>query len=138
MIIPISETEKTLNSPKEVYRLLQEVLSLESEEDRDKEHFWVLMLDVRQQLKTLDLVSIGILNSALVHPREVFRCAITQGCASIILAHNHPSGQPEPSADDLDITQRMEKAGEILGIEVLDHIIVASNGYYSFKEHDQM
>jgi DNA repair protein RadC len=138
MIIPISERGKTLNSLKEVYRLLQAILTLESEEDQDKEHFWVLMLDVRQQLKTLDLISLSILSAALVHPREIFRRAITQGCASIILAHNHPSGQPEPSADDLDITQRMEKAGEILGIEVLDHIIVASNGYYSFKEQVQI
>lgn len=82
----------------------------------------------------ISTVSIGTLNTDLVHPREVFKEAISHSVASVILAHNYPSGDLEPSEDDLSITKRLTEAGKILGIEVLDHIIVTKNGFFSFKE----
>ena len=76
---------------------------------------------------------IGTLNASLVHPREVFKDAIAHSAASVVLAHNHPSGDPEPSEDDLTITKRLIEAGKILGVEVIDHLIVGKNGFFSFK-----
>lgn len=107
-----------------------------SEEARaDRECFWVLHLNTKNQVIEKELVSIGTLNASLVHPREVFKKAIVNGTASIITVHNHPSGQIEPSEKDREIWERLDSAGEILGIIVLDHIIITSNGaYYSSKE----
>jgi DNA repair protein RadC len=84
-------------------------------------------------VKYIDLTSLGTLNASLVHPREVFRLAVMQGIASVILGHNHPSGSTEPSEEDLRITRRLVEAGKILGIEILDHVIIADNTYLSFK-----
>ncbi|MEW6407702.1 MAG: DNA repair protein RadC [Patescibacteria group bacterium] len=100
-----------------------------------KEHFLIVSLDTRNNLIKISNVSIGTLNANLIHPREVFKEAIDARAASIIIAHNHPSGDPEPSADDLAITKRLVEAGKIMGIEVLDHIIIAKNKHpFSFKE----
>ena len=82
----------------------------------------------------INTVSIGSLSTSIVHPREVFKAAILMGAANIILAHNHPSGDPSPSKEDIEITQRLAKAGEILGIEVLDHLILTPSGHISFKD----
>ena len=79
---------------------------------------------------------ISIRTKSIVHPREVYKGAILSNSASVIFMHNHPSGDPEPSIDDMEITKRLEKAGEILGINVLDHIIVSSGGFYSFRQHN--
>jgi DNA repair protein RadC len=102
--------------------------------DKQKEHFLVLLLDSRNCPVKVSQVSVGSLNSSLVHPREVFKEAIGALSASVILAHNHPSGDPEPSGADLDITTKLVEAGKIIGIEVLDHIIVGRDRFYSFKE----
>jgi len=99
-----------------------------------KEHFIIFYLDSRDQEIKRKIISIGSLNASLVHPREVFEPAVKNLAAHIILAHNHPSGDPEPSEDDLDITKRLVESGKILGIEVIDHIIVAETGFLSFKE----
>lgn len=135
MIIQVREEFKTITSPENVNRLLQSLLQAEDIEDREREHFWVLMLDSRNRIKTLDLVSLGTIENALVHPREVFRRAITTGCSSIVIAHNHPSGITEPSAEDISTTTQLVQAGEILGIEVIDHLITNGEDYYSFKEN---
>jgi len=104
--------------------------------DKKKEYFLLLILDARNQLvKTVD-IAIGSLDATVVHPREVFKEAIAALAASVILVHNHPSGNPEPSDDDLNLTKRMVQAGSLLGIEVLDHIIIGSEGYYSLKSHN--
>jgi len=99
-----------------------------------QEVFRVLLLDARHRLLQKVMVSKGSLNASLVHPRDVFRRAIVKNAACIILVHNHPSGDPEPSSDDLELTTRLAKAGTLLGIEVLDHVIVAKNGYVSLRE----
>ncbi len=102
--------------------------------DKAKEHFKLILLNPRNKIIGISTISIGTLNASLVHPREVFKDAITHSAASVVLAHNHPSGDPEPSEDDLTITKRLIEAGKILGIEVIDHIIITKNVFFSFKE----
>jgi DNA repair protein RadC len=100
----------------------------------DKEHFRAVLLNTKNHiLKTVE-ISVGSLDASLVHPRECFRPAVAASAASIILLHNHPSGDPEPSADDINITKRLKETGKVLGIEVLDHIIFGAGTYVSLKE----
>lgn len=117
-----------------VVPVIQQILKYENEIDRDKEHIWCVGLDVRNRIKYIELVSLGILSSAVAHPREIFRFAITQAVASIILCHNHPSGDTTPSDIDIELTKRLRSAGELLGIELLDHIIITDKSFYSFHD----
>ncbi len=98
-----------------------------------REHFVVLLLNARHELQCRETISIGSLNASIVHPREVFLPAILHSAASVVLVHNHPSGDPEPSEEDLSITRRLVEVGELVGIGVLDHVIVASRGTVSFR-----
>jgi DNA repair protein RadC len=100
---------------------------------KKKEHFIALLLDTRNRLKKVTEVSIGNLDTSIAHPREVFKEAIAASASSIIIAHNHPSGDCTPSSDDIELTKRLVKAGEIIDITVLDHIIVSDTGYLSLK-----
>jgi len=118
----------SLASPKLVADYFRKRLGREK-----KEHFLILSLDSKNGLIKISEISIGILNANLVHPREIFVEAIKQNAASIILVHNHPSGDPEPSEDDIGVTKRIVESGKIMGIDVLDHIIVAKNKIFSFK-----
>ncbi len=95
--------------------------------DMKKEHFMLIILNTKNKITSIETISIGTLNASLVHPREVFNKAISHTASSVIIAHNHPSGDPEPSEEDLKITRRLMEAGKILGIEVLDHIIVGKD-----------
>lgn len=99
-------------------------------EGTDREHFVLALLDVRERLLGLNTVSIGCATCTLVHPREVFKPAILASAGNIVVAHNHPSGDPEPSQDDLRLTRRLHAAGQLLGIELLDHIVIGANGAY--------
>ena len=99
--------------------------------DKAKEHFKLIVLNPRNKIIRISTISIGTLNASLVHPREVFKDAIMHSAASVVLAHNHPSGDPEPSEDDLKITKKLVDSGKILGIEVLDHIIITKNAFKS-------
>lgn len=101
-----------------------------------KEHFKIVMLDTKNQVIGIEDISVGSLNSSIVHPREVFKEAIAKSSASIILVHNHPSGDPTPSKEDIAITRRLIEGGDILGVKVLDHIIIGNNKYISLKEKD--
>lgn len=121
-----------LESPRDVLAQVQEIRS------RKKEIFLVLYLNARNQLLHKEFVSIGTLNSTLVHPREVFAPAISHAAASLILAHNHPSGDCQPSEEDVALTKRLISAGELLGIEVLDHLIITPTAYLSMKEKSLM
>lgn len=103
-----------------------------------KEFFYVLLLNTANQIFREIVVSEGLLNSSLVHPREVFQKAISESANSIILMHNHPSGNPTPSGSDIKITQQLAKAGQIIDIRVLDHIIIAGEQYYSFVQHEKL
>ena len=99
--------------------------------DQQREHFKTLFLNARNQIVHAELTSIGSLSSAIVHPREVFQWAVQYHAASVILAHNHPSGDVSPSQDDINLTRRLVQAGEILGIDVLDHLIVGADDFIS-------
>jgi len=118
-----------IESPKDVFKLLKNDLG-----DKKKEHFKILSLDSRNKLISIDDVSIGTINANLVHPREVFKTAIQHLAVSIVIVHNHPSGDPEPSEDDLEITKRITEAGKLIGINVLDHIIITRTKFFSFKD----
>lgn len=105
---------------------------------RNREQYFLLSLDVRNQFIALDKVSEGILDAALVHPRETFEMAIARHAAKIIVCHNHPSGDPQPSDDDLAVTKRLVTAGKVLGITLIDHVIVCKDSFYSLQEHGQI
>jgi|UniRef100_A0A7C3UPS2 DNA repair protein RadC len=117
---------KELTNPEKVYQLMKSKLK-----DYHREHFYLLALNIRNW--SISEVSIGTLDSSLVHPREVFAEAIKKKAASVILVHNHPSGVPEPSKDDIEITKRLVEAGKIVGIEVIDHVIITKERFFSFK-----
>jgi len=103
-------------------------------QDEPAEVFAILCLTTKHRVIAYHEVSRGTLDSTPVHPREVFKAALLANAAAIIVCHNHPSGDPTPSVDDLDVTRRLVATGEVLGIEVLDHIVVGDGRYYSFKE----
>ena len=119
---------RVLSSPKHVQDYAKAYAAAE------KEHFLAVHLSTRHIPSFLEVVSVGTLNSSLVHPREVYRRAIREGSACLVLVHNHPSGDPSPSADDIEITSRLVRVGELVGIEVLDHVILAYERYFSFRE----
>lgn len=126
---PIDEGSRTtVKSPEDVVKSVKSHLK-----GKKKEHFMVLSLDTRNHLIKTHPISIGSLDSSIVHPREVFKEAISDSAASVIFAHNHPSGDPSPSEDDIKLTKRLVEVGEILGIEVLDHIIVCDRDHLSMK-----
>jgi DNA repair protein RadC len=131
---------RTALGEKVTIRTPQDVAGLMTEELRylQKEHFVCLFLNTKNHVVAKETLSIGSLNSSIVHPREVFRAAIQRSCASIICVHNHPSGDPTPSREDIDITNRLAEAGSIIGIEVLDHIIIGDRHYISLKEQGFM
>lgn len=99
-----------------------------------KEYFKIILLDTKNNIKKVSEISVGSLNSSIVHPREVFSEAVVNSASSIILVHNHPSGEAEPSHEDIVLTNRLDECGKILGIKVLDHIIIGDGVFYSFKE----
>jgi DNA repair protein RadC len=124
-------TRPQMKAPAETARILAEYIG-----DRDRETFVVALLSVRHRVLALNnIVSVGCATQALVHPREVFKPAILAGASAVVVAHNHPSGDPEPSAEDLALTRRLTAAGTLLGIEVLDHVILGELGrFVSLKE----
>lgn len=119
---------KKITSSNDVYNELKEY------HNKQQEYFLCLYLDGANHLIQTKVITIGILNQSLVHPREVFSYAIEKRCASIIVAHNHPSGVLEASNEDINVTKRLQESGKILGIELLDHLIITKDGFVSFKE----
>lgn len=118
-----------INSPEDVYRRLYPGMR-----ESKKETFVELCLDTKNQIIRENTVSIGSLNANIVHPREVFRCALIESAAHIIVAHNHPSGDPTPSREDIEITKKLIETGKIMGIDVLDHVIIGDGRHFSMKE----
>ena len=118
----------TIVTPKDAVAQLTEL------RHNKKEHFVALYLNARNQLVHKETISMGTLNANLVHPREVFEPALKHSAAGIMVAHNHPSGDPKPSEDDLEITKRLVEAGKLMGVEVIDHVIITPNSYLSFRE----
>ncbi len=121
-----------LRTPREVYEATADL------RPERREHFVGLYLNTRNRLLARETVSVGSLNASIVHPREVFEPALRRNAASLIVVHNHPSGEVEPSEDDIQITRRLAQAGDILGIALLDHVIVGGAGYLSLKEEGHL
>ena len=117
-----------IRGPEQVYEHCRDIRS------SNREHFVAFYLNSRHQILRREVISIGSLNASIVHPREVFRPAIVLCAAALVLAHNHPSGDTQPSEEDLAITRRLHEAGRLLGIELVDHVVVAESGYTSFRE----
>jgi len=116
-------------TPKDVWNELKDI------RDNKKEHFVIFFLDARNQEIKREIISVGLLNANLVHPREVFEPAVRHLAAQIILAHNHPAGDPMPSKEDSEITKQLVEAGKLLGIEIKDHVIVSKTNFFSFADH---
>ncbi|MGI6319296.1 MAG: RadC family protein [Dethiobacteria bacterium] len=119
----------SLGSPQEVANFLMEEMRY-----YHKEYFKVILLNTKNQIISIEDISIGSLNSSIVHPREIYHLAVKKSAAAVILVHNHPSGDPSPSREDMEVTKRVAEAGKILGINVLDHIIIGEGRYLSFKQ----
>lgn len=120
---------RKIGSPSDAVELVRHFI-----ESSDRELLIVCCLDTKNQPTAIHTVSIGSLNSSIVHPREVFKTAILSNSASIIIFHNHPSGDPSPSSEDISVTTRLKECGKIIGIELIDHIIVGDNNFVSIKE----
>jgi len=120
---------RRIRGPRDVWGRLGPLLR-----DRKQEEFWVLYLDVQNQILVERCLTIGLLNASLVHPREVFAPGIAAGAASLILAHNHPSGDPEPSPEDIAVTCQLVESGRLLGIPVRDHVVLGDRTYVSLSE----
>jgi DNA repair protein RadC len=127
------EMRPVIRSPEDVASLLMEKMRF-----LDREHFQVMTLNTKNQVLGIKTAFIGSLNSSIVHPREIFKEAIKRSAAALILVHNHPSGDPSPSPEDLDVTRRLQEAGRLLGIEILDHVIIGDRKFYSLKQQGKM
>lgn len=121
-----------ISSPSDVLPLIRHIA------DRKQEHLMAITLNGANEVIAVRVITVGLLNRTQVHPREVFADAVTDRAAALILAHNHPSGSVEPSADDRAVTRRIQEAGEVLGISLLDHLVFTARGYFSFKEAGEM
>lgn len=117
-----------IKKPEQVFEVVKNFLG-----EVDREHLIVIVLDVKNKINSISVASVGTLNSSIVHPREVFKTAILANGASIILAHNHPSGDTSPSKDDINITTRIKECGVLMGIELLDHVILGDDKFISLK-----
>lgn len=129
MAATLRPATQSLNSPQDVAGFLMEEMRY-----HHKEYFKIILLNTKNQIISLEDISVGSLNSSIVHPREIFNVSVKKSAAAIILAHNHPSGDPRPSNEDLEVTKRVVEAGKILGINVLDHLIIGEGKYFSLKE----
>lgn len=126
----VSQKSMKCTSPEEVYKLLNNKVG-----HYKKEHFVLMSLNTRNNVLGIDSISIGTLNASLVHPREMFEIAFRRHASAVIIAHNHPSGDPDPSDEDIRVTKKLMDAGKLLGVQVLDHIIVGDNNrYFSFSK----
>jgi len=131
--------KKIVQGPEQVAEIFRSIQKSENEIDKMKEKFWVVGLNVRKCIVYIELVALGTLNACLVQAREVFRFAIIRAVSDIIVVHSHPSGDPEPSEDDIAITKRLHDAGKILGIELVDHVIVTHGPeFVSFKAQGRL
>jgi len=129
------ELPRKTNSPEQAYNAIKTITNVQEEA---QEVFGVLILNTKNKIVAVHEISRGTLNSSMVHPREVFKPAVLHNASAIICFHNHPSGDPEPSRDDIEVTKRLVEAGKIMEIEVFDHIIVGDDRYVSLKERGVM
>lgn len=127
----VYEVSNTISNPQNAYNIMTKIVKIQEE---CEEVLYVITLNVKNNVTGLFEVSRGSLNSSIVHPREILKRAILNNAAAIVLCHNHPSGNPEPSREDIAITSRVKECGNIIGIDLLDHIIIGDENYVSLKE----
>ncbi len=139
MNVELTEEQKIkiLNSS-DVYMVMKQILMRENKIERDHEHVWCVCLDPGNKILNIELVSLGAINETVLQPMQVFRIAILKGAVKLIMVHNHPHGELEPSEGDKDVTDRMIQVGNIVNVEVLDHLIITELYYYSFKDDGLM
>lgn len=123
--------DKTIRSPRDAANVIRSIFDTAT---MTQEHLMMITLDTKNKVTGAFLVSIGTLNSAVTHPRDIFQRAILLNAAAIVISHNHPSGDPTPSPEDIQLTERMVKVGEVLGVSVLDHVIIGDDDYSSLKQ----
>jgi len=125
----VAEARPRIHGPADLVALVRDAIT-----DPDREHFFGAYLSTKNHLLALELISLGSLSASIVHPREIYKPALLHSAGALLVAHNHPSGDPEPSAEDQDFTRRLYHAGELLGIRLLDHVILGHDTYVSLKE----
>jgi len=125
--------DRFIRSPQDIFEQFHERLRYLQHEE-----FWVVFLNSKNKVIGEERISVGSLNLAVVHPREVFKSAIRRSANAIIAVHNHPSGSTDSSYEDRQLTSRLQESGNVMGIELLDHVIIADSSYHSFKEHGEM
>lgn len=137
MKIKLTKQQKIkVESPNKLYEIMQKILLRESEIDRNKEHFWTISLDHANRIINIELVSLGTANRTLVEPTDVFSIPLQKQAKKLIIVHNHPSGELEPSEADKDITDRLIQVGRITNVSLIDHLIISEENYYSFNDND--
>jgi DNA repair protein RadC len=136
-MVVLRNSKTTIRDAADVAKVFQDLLNLEDAIDQDKEHVYVMHLNSRHQISLVELVAIGTLTNTALHPRETYRRAVIEGTDSIIVAHNHPSGEVTPSEADITVTHQLCKAGEVLQIPLVDHLIFTAQQatYYSFRNN---
>ena len=137
MNVRVPKGENTNSGDSEdVFRIMQKILLRQNKLRRKREYFWTVGLNNANDIDYIELVAIGRLNTVNIDPVEIFSFAVSKKCKRLILCHNHPSGGLEPSLEDRDITSRMIDAGHILGIEIIDHLIISEENFFSFADND--
>ena len=134
-MIYLKDSKIQVDGADKVAKVFQDILALEDKIEQEKEHYYVMHLNIRNQVMMVELVTVGTLSSSLVHPRETFRRAVIADSYSIIIAHNHPSGEVDPSDEDTKVTKLIFEAGNLLGITMVDHIIFTKDTYFSFRKN---
>lgn len=130
---PVRYGAITVGKSAEAYELFRKLI-----QEQDRESFWIACLDPKLKLSCISQISLGSLTESSVHPREVFKVALLANAHAIIAAHNHPSGDATPSLDDMLVTERLQRSGELLGIELKDHVIIGESTYYSFADEGKL
>jgi len=139
MIIEIDNQDKIhLRNSEDIYAIMRSILTGENKVDGSKEHFWTIALDIVSKIVSIELVSFGSYRSTACEPTEVFSIPLQKKACSVVLIHNHPSGNIEPSPEDIDVTNRLYQVGKWMRTEVLDHLIISPYSYYSFKDNGIM
>src|SRR3954469_14796536 len=134
-MVYLKDSKIAVHGAEQIAGVFRDLLRLEDPIDQAKEHFYVMHLDIRSRVNMVELVSLGNLSSSIVHPRETFRRAVVPGSYSIIVGHNHPSGEPDPSEENTKVTKLLFEAGNVLGIQMLDHIVFTDTKFFSFRSN---
>lgn len=136
MIVPLDPEDKIIvKNPEDLYPIMRKILMRESKIERELEHFWVVSLSIILRIRIVELVSLGSIDQALITPQQVFRIPLNKGAKSIILVHNHGSGNLRPSREDMDVTNLLIQIGENHNIQVVDHLIIDEKEFYAFGRH---